>query len=152
MMNAERMLITLLSMVGLTTSAFAANNYAVDTTGMQGYDLVSYHTSKRPLHGNGHFLAVHDSVTYLFVNEENQAAFERDPQKYLPAYGGYCAFGVSVGKKFVGDPEVWRLVDGRLYLNLDENIQDQWLKDVPGRIKTANENWQRIKDKPPSEL
>ena len=91
-------------------------------------------------------------MTSLFANEANREAFDGNPQKYLPAYGGYCAFGVSVGKKFVGDPEVWRLVDGKLYLNLDENIQDQWLKDVPGRIKTADANWQKIKDKAPGEL
>ncbi len=119
---------------------------------MQGYDLVSYQTGKRPLRGNGHFLAEHDGVTYLFVNAENQAAFQEDPARYLPAYGGFCAFGVSVGKKFVGDPEVWRLVDGRLYLNLDTSIQDQWLKDVPGRIRKAEANWRTIRNTAPSEL
>ena len=70
----------------------------------------------------------------------------------MPAYGGYCAFGVSVGKKFVGDPEVWRLVDGRLYLNLDVEIQSQWLKDVPGRIASAERKWKSIRDKAPSSL
>ena len=74
------------------------------------------------------------------------------PAPFMPAFGGYCAFGASVGKKFVGDPEVWRIVDGTLYLNLDENIQDLWLKDVPGRIRVANTNWTNIKDKAPSEL
>ena len=75
-----------------------------------------------------------------------------NPEKYVPAFGGYCAFGVSVGKKFIGDPEVWRVVDGTLYLNLDAGIQDEWLKDVPGRIKTANTTWKKIKDKSPASL
>lgn len=152
MMKAQSMFITLLVLVSLAANAYAASDYAASTTGVAGYDLVSYHNSKRPLHGNGHFLSVHDGVTYLFVNEANKAEFDRNPERYLPAYGGYCAFGVSVGKKFVGDPEVWRVVDGRLYLNLDANIQDQWLKDVPGKIKSADANWSRIKDKAPSEL
>jgi len=152
-MNARAMLITLLALATLATNSLAATpTVATSITGVQGYDLVSYQNSKRPIRGNGHFLAVHDGVTYLFANEANREAFDGNPQKYLPAYGGYCAFGVSVGKKFVGDPEVWRLVDGKLYLNLDENIQDQWLKDVPGRIKTADANWQKIKDKAPGEL
>lgn len=51
--------------------------------------------------------------------------FEVNPQKYLPAYGGYCAYGLGVGKKFVADPEVWKIVDGKLYLNLDKGIQQE---------------------------
>ena len=62
------------------------------------------------------------------------------------------AFGASVGKKFIGDPEVWRLVDGRLYLNLDVGIQSQWLKDVPGRIEMADAQWRKIEHKNPASL
>ena len=151
-MNAKSILMTILIWAGLVTAGFAASQHATNLTGVHGYDLVSYYTSKRPLRGNGHFVSVHDGVMYLFSSQENKARFDRNPDKYLPAYGGYCAFGTSVGKKFDGDPEVWRIIDGRLYFNLDENIQDQWLKDVPGRIKTANANWLKIKDKAPSEL
>lgn len=151
-MKTKSILAALLIWAGLVTGAFAASSDANSTTGVQGYDLVSYHNSMRPLPGNGHYLTVHDGVTYLFANEENKALFDGDPAMYLPAYGGYCAFGVSVGKKFVGDPEVWRIVDGRLYLNLDERIQDQWQQDVPGRIKTADTKWTKIKNKAPSEL
>ena len=71
---------------------------------------------------------------------------------YLPAYGGYCAFGVSVGKKFYGDPDVWEIVDGRLYLNLDNSVKKIWVQDIPGRIKDANRKWSRIKNKAPSDL
>ena len=149
-MNTKSILMAILIWAGLVTVALAASQYA--TPGVHGYDLVSYHTSKRPLRGNGHYVSVHDGVTYLFSSKRNKAKFDRNPGKYLPAYGGYCAFGASVGKKFDGDPEVWRIVNGRLYLNLDENVQDKWLKDVPGRIKAANANWSRIKDKAPSEL
>ena len=151
-MNAKTILTALLIWTGLAAQAVSAEPIANSTPGVQGYDLVSYQTGKRPLRGNGHFLAEHDGVTYLFVNAENQAAFQENPARYVPAYGGYCAFGVSVGKKFVGDPEVWRLVDGRLYLNLDTSIQDQWLKDVPGRIRKAEANWRTIRNTAPSEL
>ena len=151
-MKASSIFIALLVSTCLITGASAATEYASSTTGVAGYDLVSYQNGKRPIRGNGHFVSVQGGVTYLFANEANKADFDRNPEKYLPAYGGYCAFGVSVSKKFVGDPEVWRIVDGKLYLNLDENIQDQWQKDVPGRIKTANSNWTRIRNKAPSEL
>ena len=136
----------------LATLSAQAGSVANSVTGASGYDLVSYHTGKKPLRGNGHYLAVHDGVTYLFTNQDNQETFEANPEKYVPAYGGYCAFGVSVGKKFIGDPEVWRVVDGKLYLNLDTSIQDSWLKDVSGRIKKADTKWKKIKDKSPAEL
>ena len=97
-------------------------------------------------------VAVHDGVTYIFANKENLDTFNADPEKYVPAYGGYCAYGVSVGKKFVGDPEVWRVVEGRLYLNLDTTVQDIWFKDVDGNIVAANDQWNKIRDKSPAEL
>jgi len=151
-MNTKSILITLLLWAGIVAGASAANSTANSTTGVSGYDLVSYQTSKRPIRGNGHFVAVHNDVSYLFANKKNMTTFKQNPQKYLPAYGGYCAFGVSVGKKFVGDPEVWRVINGKLYLNLDTSIQDQWFKDIPGRIKTADVKWRSIKNTAPGQL
>ncbi len=139
----------LLALVSVSAHAGSNEN---SLTAISGYDVVSYQTAKKPLRGNGHYLAVHDGVTYLFANKDNQKTFEANPDRYVPAFGGYCAFGASVGKKFVGDPEVWRVVDNRLYLNLDVEIQSQWLKDVPGRIKTAEAKWLKIKNVPASEL
>ncbi len=139
-----------------TLFAFAgtalAEDYAHSTPAAQGYDVVSYQTDKRPTRGNGHFVATHDGATYIFASKENQETFNADPERYVPAYNGFCAFGVSVGKKFVADPEVYRVVDNRLYLNLDATIQDAWLKDVPGRIDTANTQWRKIKDVNPASL
>lgn len=151
-MKAKSIWSALLVWAGLATGFSASAGVATSTTGVGGYDLVAYHTENRPVRGNGHFVSVYDDVTYLFASKENKTQFDGNPEKYLPAYGGYCAFGVSVGKKFVGDPEVWRIVDGRLYLNLDSDIQKQWEKDIPGRIRTANANWVEIRDKDPGEL
>jgi YHS domain-containing protein len=146
------LLVVLAGLLTFASLSAQAGDVANSVSAVGGYDVVSYHTAKKPLRGNGHYLAVHDGVTYLFANSENQATFEASPEKYVPAYGGYCAFGVSVGKKFVGDPEVWRLIDDKLYLNLDVAIQSQWLKDVPGRIKMAEAKWPKIKIVSPSEL
>ncbi len=120
--------------------------------GVQGYDLVSYHTGARPQRGTGNHVVEYQGVNYLFINSANQKAFEQNPGKYLPAYGGYCAFGAAVGKKFIADPEIWQIVDGRLYLNLDNNVRSDWVKDIPGYIKKADKNWKVIKDKAPAEL
>ena len=92
-MNAKSILSALLIWAVMVTGAYAASNVANSTTGVNGYDLVSYHDSKRPLRGNGHYVSVHDGVTYTFANEENKGSFDSNPDKYLPAYGGYCAFG-----------------------------------------------------------
>jgi len=122
------------------------------TPAVQGYDVVSYHTAKRPLRGSGHLVTSYKGATYMFSSVENLETFKSDPEKYVPAYNGYCAFGVALGKKFIGDPEIWRVVDGTLYLNLDANIQDRWLEDVPGQIKTADTNWKTIATKSPESL
>ncbi len=150
-MKIKSTLMAIVTLFGLAGNAMAAD-YTNSTPAVQGYDVVSYQTGKRPIRGNGHFVAVYDGAAYQFSSADNQKLFENDPEKYIPAYGGYCAFGASVGKKFIGDPEVWRIVDGKLYLNLDERIQAEWLKDVPGRIKSADTNWRNIKDKDPASL
>ena len=152
-MNLKNLLLASLLALGITSSVQAqAADYQSSVTGVNGYDVVSYHNSKRPIRGNGHYLAVHNGVTYLFANKENLETFQETPDHFVPAYGGYCAFGVWVGKKFVGDPEVWRIVDDKVYLNLDARIQAEWLKDVPGKIDVANANWVKIRDKAPADL
>lgn len=137
--------------VAIAPIAFAAG-YTHCTVGVGGYDVVSYQNGGAPERGNGNFTAEHDGITYLFGNEANLKAFNADPNRYVPAYGGYCAYGVSVGKKFVGDPEVWRIVDGTLYLNLDSKIQSLWLEDVSGNIARAEKQWPKIAAKAPAEL
>lgn len=150
-MKIKQYLIAMIAMLTFSVAATAAD-YTHSTPAVQGYDVVSYQTGKRPVRGNGNFVTTHKGATYQFSSKDNLGTFEGNPKKYAPAYGGYCAFGASVGKKFIGDPEVWRVVDGTLYLNLDTGIQAEWLKDVPGRIKTADAEWKKIKNKSPASL
>ena len=140
-MKLHNYLILLLALIGFTTNV-QAGNATNSAPAAQGYDVVSYQVGKRPVRGNGHFTSVHEGATYLFSSQQNLDTFNSNPDYYVPAYGGYCAYGVSVGKKFIGDPEVWRVVNNRLYLNLDANVQDAWFKDVPGRIKEADAKWE----------
>ena len=138
-----------LSAASVGASADGVSNSVV---GMQGYDLVSYQQGEKPLQGNGNHVVTHGGVNYLFTSKANKRAFKRNPTKYLPAYGGYCAYGTSVGKKFIGDPTVWKVVGGTLYLNLDNNVKSIWIKDIPGNIKKADRNWTEIKNTPASDL
>jgi len=119
---------------------------------VHGYDPVAYFTQGKPVHGSAEFSKVHNNATYRFANAENLKTFEADPDRYVPVYGGFCAFGVSVGAKFDGDPRYWKIVDGKLYLNLNEDIQKTWLEDVSGNIKKANEAWKRIEHLNPEQL
>ena len=72
------------------------------------------------------------------------AQFAADPDRYAPAYGGFCAFAVSEGYIAPIDPEAWRIVDGRLFLNYDQAIKRLWERDIPGRIAHADANWPRL--------
>ena len=134
----------------------ATHAYAGDAThstpGISGYDPVAYFTDGKPMRGSGYHVVDHEGVTYAFVNEKHQKMFAANPELYLPAYGGFCAYGVAVGKKFVADPEVWKVVEGRLYLNLDQGIQEKWESDLAGHIKRADMNWLDIKVKAPGTL
>ena len=147
---------TLLAAIGalffLSTGAAHAEAPRDNVVGAGGYDLTSYFSQEKPQRGNGHHVAVVNGVTYLFATDENKKSFEANPGKFLPQYGGYCAFGVSVGKKFVADPDVYDIVDGKLYLNLDSKVRSIWSQDISGRIQNANENWKAIAAKSPAEL
>ncbi|TMV10288.1 YHS domain-containing protein [Ruegeria sediminis] len=141
--------------VAIATSSLAAGvelNASSTGLALQGYDPVAYFTEGEATKGNWKITATHNDATYRFASEENKAAFEANPDAYLPAYGGYCAFGAAMGFKFDGDPNYWRIVDDRLYLNLSEDIQERWEGDIPGFIEKASANWNEIADKDPAEL
>ena len=131
---------------GLISSAFAAEEHFVaDGYGVSGYDPVAYHTDGQPTVGNSVYTVSHEGVTYRFASADNKNAFQANPDKYAPEYGGFCAFGTAMGRKFPGDPNAWRIVDGKLYLNLNKDVQAQWVKDVPGFIRGADHNWPIIR-------
>ncbi|HAU0201935.1 TPA: YHS domain protein [Legionella pneumophila] len=141
----------LLSFLLIQSTAFSADttNFGV---AVQGYDVVGYFTDNKPVKGNGDHVVFRDGIVYLFANDEDKKLFEANPDKYLPQYGGWCAFGTAVGKKIPSDPTAWKIVDGKLYLNLSDRVQKIWSKDISGYIKKADANWIKIKDENPSNL
>ena len=150
----KKFLLAIVAFFSVTAAATGAwaDSTAHSVVGVQGFDLVSYQKGERPVPGNGNHVATVDGVNYLFVNETNKRTFTANPAKYLPAYGGYCAFGAAVGKKFIGDPTVWEVVQGRLYLNLDNKVKGIWVKDISGNIEKANETWKEIENIPAGDL
>lgn len=109
-----------------------------------GYDPVAYFTDGRPVRGAEQFRITHQGYEYRFANAEHLAAFRANPARYTPQYGGYCAWAVSQGYTAAGNPQNWRIVDGRLYLNYNDEIQQRWEQDIPTRIREANANWPRV--------
>lgn len=143
-----------LTVATATTVLAAGPEINASSTGlaMQGYDPVAYFTLGEPTKGNWKITTVHNDAMYRFATEEHKAAFEANPEAYLPEYGGYCAFGAAMGFKFDGDPNYWKIVDGELYLNISQDIQERWASDIPGFIEQADANWTDIEPKKPSEL
>lgn len=134
--------------------AFAGDQY-IDSTGyaVSGYDVVSYFSLSQapvgqsqpaPVPGKADITAEYNGATFAFSSEANRAAFLEDPDKYAPQYDGHCAYGVSKGGKVPGNPNLWRIVDDKLYLNITENVVGFWEEDIPGNIELAEGNWTSI--------
>lgn len=112
--------------------------------GLHGADPVALLDDATNAEGNASFAAAHDGVAYYFASEANMKKFEANPARYAPQYGGFCAFGVSVGKKFDGDPRFAAVVEDKLYVFLNEDVFKAFLKDKPGTIEKAGDNWTTI--------
>ena len=113
---------------------------------------MSYFSSGGPAQGQSAFSEKHEGATYWFAKAGNRDAFKANPAKYAPAFGGFCAMGVALEKKLDINPQLWRVVDGKLYLNVHKEAQTRWLEDVKGNLAQAEKIWPRIKDKKPNTL
>ncbi len=109
--------------------------------GIQGYDPVAYQTLGKPTKGSAEMTAVHDGVTYRFASGAHKTLFEADPAKYVPRYGGYCAYAVANGYTATVDPTAWQVVDGRLYLNYNAAVAKTWSAKTTAFIKAGDANW-----------
>jgi len=113
---------------------------------LAGHDAVAYFTQGKPVLGKANFTAVHNDAIYRFSSEENRDMFVSNPDKYAPAYGGFCAYGATFGKKFEINGKAFEIVDGVLYVNKDENVYKAWAKSIPTHIDEADQEWPKIKD------
>ncbi len=147
-----RFLTALAAAIALTTPAFAADEINVSNgisaagapLAAHGVDLVALVNNGNPVEGFATHTATYDGASYYFTTAANLEAFEANPTAYLPQHGGFCSFGVSVGKKFDGDPDQYLIADGKLYLFLNADTRAAFLKDVAGTAKTADDQWANI--------
>jgi YHS domain-containing protein len=127
------------------TAAFARSPDVYTSTfsslAVGGYDSVAYFKQGKPVLGSAQFTMEWKGATWRFASKEDLEAFRANPIAYAPQFGGYCAWAVAHGYTASGDPLVWKLVDGKLYLNYDRDVQSQWEKDIPRYIADGNKNW-----------
>ena len=111
---------------------------------LAGYDAVAYFTEGKPVKGDDNFSTEYKDAEWFFSSQANLDAFLADPDRYVPQYGGYCAWAVSQGYTASGDPLQWSVVDDRLFLNYDASVQATWNADRANFIKQADKNWPKV--------
>lgn len=114
---------------------------------VKGYDLVAYVTAGRPMEGSEQFVHRIGATTYRFASAANRDAFAKEPERYLPQFGGFCAYAVSRGYTADIDPQAWRIVDGRLFLNYSRSVQKTWEQDLAANIGKGDANWPALSRK-----
>jgi hypothetical protein len=114
------------------------------TLALRGYDPVAYFTEGKAVEGSDQFAHEWKGAIWRFTSAANRDTFASGPEKYAPQYGGYCSWAVSHGYTAKGDPEAWKIVDDKLYLNYSQDVKAKWEKDVPGYISKGDENWPKF--------
>lgn len=108
---------------------------------ISGYDPVAFFTDSKPVNGSPAITATHQGATYFFATEEHKNLFVQNPDKYVPQYGGFCAYGVALGKLFPVDINTWQVRNGKLYLNLNAEVLKEFNAQFEGNVVKADKNW-----------
>ena len=140
---------------GLITTSIAAERInTLEKTGLfgyepngiaiRGYDTVAYFTKNMPVEGRDSFTTQWSGATWKFSSQEHLDLFVAEPEKYAPQYGGYCAYGVAQKSLVKIEPELWRIIEGKLYLNYNSKLNDEWKKDIPKYINQADTLFEKL--------
>lgn len=108
---------------------------------IQGYDPVAYFTDNKAVKGNAKFNSEHEGAKYQFVSAEHKAMFEANPEKYAPAYGGYCGYAASIDRLSPISPEWFQIEDGKLILQHNQKAFDLFNKGLKENVVKADANW-----------
>ena len=139
--------ITTFFVLGTAAAMCQPPNYAVDGVAVHGYDVVAYFTEGKPVKGSPAFAFTLDSVQWHFSSREHLDLFKANPERYLPQFGGWCAYGVSQNYKAPTEPDAWTIVNDKLYLNYNKKVRNMWLQDRDARIHKAEQNWTELEYK-----
>ena len=140
--------IIVLLLIGLSsTFSQKAEIFSTNGKAIRGYDVVAFFSESKPVLGNENFSYTWKETTWLFSSRENLELFKTNPEKYVPQYGGYCAYGMSGGYKAPTVIETWKILNGKLYFNYSLKVQELWNKDQSGYIQKADSNWEKVRGK-----
>lgn len=128
-------------------AAFGGQSAAAETetvVAIKGYDTVAYFQDGRAIKGSESYTFQWHDMTWHFQTKERRDLFAANPEKYAPQYDGFCAWAMTEERKAITDPEVWKIVDGKLYLNCSQAAYEKWRRDIPGHIKKADAIWLKM--------
>ncbi|MCG8463603.1 MAG: YHS domain-containing protein [Xanthomonadales bacterium] len=127
-----------------TANAGEAPVFAIDGIAIRGYDSVAYHTENKPVPGSADYTFEYKGATWQFASAANRDKFAADPERYAPAYGGYCAYGMSKVYAVKTEPDAFKVHNGQLYMNYNTEVLATWKKDPEGYIVKADENVKEV--------
>jgi YHS domain-containing protein len=141
----------LLLALGLAFSAAAQNKTLLNLdkggVAIQGYDPVAFFTDHHPVKGKPEFASKFNGASYEFASQQHKDLFDKEPAKYEPAFGGYCAYGVSRNKVVSIDVDAFQIVDGKLLLQYSKGVRDTFNEDQKGNLAKATQNWPGLVEK-----
>ncbi|WP_109468264.1 YHS domain-containing (seleno)protein [Albibacillus kandeliae] len=142
-MPIRRLIVACLLLLSLAAPAWPDQPviYAVNGQAIGGYDAVAYFTEGKAEKGLPQHKVMWHGATWYFASQKNREAFEANPRAYAPRYGGYCAYGMSLGRTVSGDPTAWSIHEGRLFLVHTAEIRDRWRQDIGTYVARANAHW-----------
>lgn len=141
---------------GLIASLFKPKNLTAETDflnktddgfALKGYDAVAYFTENSPRRGKPEFYYEWNGARWLFANAVNRDKFIAEPEQHMPQFGGYCAYAIARNNVVDIDPTVWKIVDGRLYLNYNKSVAAEWEQDLSGSIERGERNWRKYRNR-----
>lgn len=124
------------------STSFAGEQYTKRGYAVSGYDPVAYFTLGKPTKGDKKIVAEYNGAKWAFATEEHKELFLANPTKYAPAYDGHCAFAAGINKKVSAKPTLWKILDGRLFLNFSNAANERWLENPESYIKDGDVNWE----------
>ena len=114
---------------------------------LKGYDTVAYFTQNKAVEGVSKYQTKYKGATWYFASEENLQAFTKEPTKYAPQYGGYCAYAMATGDFVSAQPKNWTIYNGLLYVNYSDDVQKTWEAKKDDYMANANKQWEKLEPK-----
>jgi YHS domain-containing protein len=142
---ANALILTACFLFSHSSLVFAAQFFERNGLAIDGHDPVAYFTEQKPVKGSPEFRVEFEGSNFQFASAAHRDTFAANPEKFVPQYGGYCAYGMAKGYKAKIDPAAFTVVGDKLYLNYSETVRSQWLTDIPGYIRKADTNWPDVK-------